>query len=106
MIVFSLLIFSSFCAVGTDTLFRLPVTAVITATDNSGKTWKQNGYLPVTYANAVKQMSASLRGSGWSQVRFIDMKTERCLMVWKKNKKEITIMMWKVLVDQTGFSWG
>ena len=45
---------------GTEVAFTLPVSAVVTSSDNSGKTWKQNGYLPVTYAAALKQMSSAL----------------------------------------------
>ena len=94
--------------IAADFSIRLPVSAVITNSDNSGKTWKQNGYIPITYVTAVTQMSACLRGQGWKEIQYIGMGKDksRCIMVWQRGKKKITVMIWKVLVDQSGFSWG
>lgn len=93
---------------GDDFSIHLPVSAVVTSSDNSGKTWKQNGYLPVTNATAITQMSACLRGQGWKEIQHIGMGKDksRCIMVWQCGKKKITVMIWRVMVDQSGFSWG
>ncbi len=93
---------------GAEFLLRLPVSAVVTSSDNSGKTWSQNGYLPVTYVTALKQMSSALRAEGWKQIQHINLKKSQssCIMVWQRQNRKITVMIWKVLIDQTGFSWG
>jgi hypothetical protein len=102
-----LLIPFSYGAVKTYSL-RMPVTAVITESDDTGKTWRQNGVMPVTYVSAVSQIKACLGNQGWKLKQNIPLgsATDRTLMNFEKGKKKITVMVWKIKLTQAGFSWG
>jgi hypothetical protein len=87
---------------------RMPVTAVITNSDDSGKTWRRNGVMPVTYVSAVNQIKACLRGQGWSLKQAIPLgnRNDRTLLNFENGKRKITVMVWKIKLNQAGFSWG
>lgn len=102
-----LLIPFSYGAVKTYSI-RMPVSAVITESDDSGKTWRQNGVMPVTYVSAVSQLKACLGSQGWNLKQTIPLgsASDRTLMNFEKGKKKITVMVWKIKLTQAGFSWG
>ena len=102
-----LLIPFSYGAVKTYSI-RMPVSAVITESDDSGKTWRQNGVMPVTYVSAVSQLKACLGSQGWKLKQAIPLgsATDRTLMNFEKGKRKITVMVWKIKLTQAGFSWG
>jgi hypothetical protein len=87
---------------------RMPVSAVVTASDDSGTTWRRNGVMPVTYVSAVSQMKACLGGQGWVLRQTIPLGkgNDRTLMNFENGKRKITMMIWKIKLNQTGFSWG
>ena len=87
---------------------RMPVTAVITNSDDSGKTWRRNGTMPVTYRSAVNQIKACLGGQGWQLKQTIPLGNgnDRTLMNFQNGKFKITVMVWKIKLNQAGFSWG
>jgi len=87
---------------------RLPVTAVVAVSDDSGTTWRCNGAMPVTYASTVNQMKACLGGQGWrvKQVIVMGEKKDRTLLSFENGKRKITVMIWRIDLAQTGFSWG
>lgn len=87
---------------------RMPVTAVITESDDSGKTWRRNGAMPVTYTSAVNQLRACLTGQGWvvKQIIPLGRKNDRTLINFEKGKQKITVMIWRMDLAKTGFSWG
>lgn len=87
---------------------RMPVSAVITDTDDSGKTWRQNGVMPVTYTSAVNQLKACFCSQGWKLKQTIPLGREkdRTLLSFEKGKSKVTVMVWKIKLNQAGFSWG
>lgn len=87
---------------------RMPVSAVITNSDDSGKTWRRNGAIPVTYVSAVNQIKACLGGQGWKLTQTIPLGNshDRTLMNFQNGKLKITVMVWKIKLNQAGFSWG
>lgn len=87
---------------------RMPVCATITESDDSGKTWRRNGVMPVTYVSAVNQMKACLAGQGWVLKQTIPLgrKQDRSLMTFENGKRKITVMIWRIKLGQAGFSWG
>jgi hypothetical protein len=87
---------------------RMPVSAVITESDDTGKTWRRNGVMPVTYVSAVNQIKACLGGQGWRLKETIPLGNtqERTLMNFGNGKLKITVMVWKIKLNQAGFSWG
>jgi len=87
---------------------RMPVSAVITESDDSGKTWRRNGVMPVTYVSTVNQMRACLKGQGWVVKQAIPLgrKNDRTLINFENGKQKITVMLWRIDLAKTGFSWG
>jgi len=87
---------------------RMPVTAVITESDDSGKTWRRNGVMPVTYISGVNQLRACLTGQGWvvKQIIPLGRKNDRTLINFEKGKQKITVMIWRIDLAKTGFAWG
>jgi hypothetical protein len=64
--------------------------------------------MPVTYVSAVTQMSACLRGQGWVVKQTIPLgrKNDRTLINFQNGKQKITVMLWRIDLAKTGFSWG
>lgn len=108
LVYLSLLMVSVACGAVKTYSIRMPVSAVITDSDDSGKTWRQNGVMPVTYTCAVSQIKACLGGQGWKLKQSIPLGStnDRTLMNFEKGKKKITVMVWKIKLTQAGFSWG
>ena len=93
---------------GAEVSIRLPVGCVVTDNDNSGKTWAQSGFINVTYVTALNNFTSSLRSQGWREIQHIEMGKEKLqsIMLWQRGNDKLTLMLWKVQVAQTGFSWG
>jgi hypothetical protein len=53
-------------------------------------------------------MKACLCGQGWKLKQTIPLgnANDRTLMNFEKGKLKITMMVWKIKVNQAGFSWG
>ena len=92
----------------TDVSLRLPVNAEVVSEDTFGSTWKQNAALRVTYVSAINQLKAVIGQQGWQlkQELKLGLANDRCLLVFERGKTGITVMVWKVGVSETGFSWG
>ena len=92
-----------------DVSLRLPVNAVVVSEDVSGTTWRQNAVLRVTYTAAVNQLKAVIGQQGWRLKQELTLGTaasDRSLIVFTRGKTDITVMVWKISVGETGFSWG
>ena len=91
-----------------DASLRLPVNAKVVSEDVSGTTWRQNCVLQVTYTAAVNQLKAVIGSQGWSLKQELGLGTQndRCLLVFSRGKTDLTVMVWKIGVGETGFSWG
>lgn len=92
----------------TDIRLKLPVNAEVVSEDVSGTTWRQNARLKVPYVAAVNQIKAVIGQQGWRQKQELTLgnQKDRCLLVFAQGKTEITVMIWKVGIAETGFSWG
>ena len=103
----SLLLLSAACAVA-DEPFRLPVEAVATEASPDGKGWTRNGVIPVTFVAARQRFEAAIRAYGWSCVHSIPLgdANDKVLVSWRRGRQELTVMLWRIDVDVTGFSWG
>ena len=107
MIFSAMLLLVTACAVA-DESFRLPVGAVATETGPDGKGWTQNGIIPVTFVAARQSFEAAIRAYGWSCVHSIPLgdSNDKVLVSWRRGCQELTLMLWRIDVDVTGFSWG
>lgn len=92
--------------VAADRPFRLPICAVVTEAAGSG--WRQNGQMPVTFQAARQQLAAAVRSGGWACQHTIPLgdKSDRVLTKWRKGNRNLTMMVWRIDVDRSGFSWG
>lgn len=98
---------ASVCA--KDVSLRLPVNAVVVSEDVTGTTWRQNAILRVTYTAAVNQLKAVIGQQGWRLKQELTLGTvasDRSLLVFARGETDITVMVWKISVGETGFSWG
>lgn len=88
--------------------FRLPLGAVVTETTADGKGWLMTGRIGLTYVSARMRFASALAASGWSHRHSIDLGSanDRVLEVWGRGRDELSLMMWRIDVDRTGFSWG
>ena len=97
-----------FLCMAAPAVLRLPVNAEVMSEDLSGSTWRQNARIGVSYVGAVNQLKAVFGQQGWVFRRRQDIGSlnDRCLLVFVKGRTELTVMVWKVGVSETGFSWG
>ena len=88
--------------------FIMPVAAEVQETTKDGKGWQETGVARMTYVQAVGQFKASLAQSGWTYLHTVVLssRNERLLLTWKKDRRELTMMLWRIDVGRTGFSWG
>ena len=88
--------------------FIMPVAAETLETTKDGKGWQETGVARMTYVQTEGQFKASLAQSGWKYLHSVALssRNERSLLTWKKGNRELTVMLWRIDVGRTGFSWG
>ena len=88
--------------------FRLPVGAVVSSTTPDGKGWIMSGHVDLTFVSARQRFSTAIGSAGWMLKQSIPLgrMNDRCLELWSRQDDELTIMLWRISVDRTGFSWG
>ena len=89
-------------------LFILPLAATVTETSKDGKGWVEQGVIGVTYVQAEGQFKAALAQSGWSFQHKVSLAraNNRAIYSWKRGGRSVTMMLWRIDVGRTGFSWG
>ncbi|MBQ7190313.1 MAG: hypothetical protein IJR99_12960 [Kiritimatiellae bacterium] len=88
--------------------FILPVGAIITDSSETGKGWKERGVFGVTFVNAQKQFQSACLKNGWQFVHTVPLALSggHSLYTWRRGSQELTLMLWRIDVGRTGFSWG
>lgn len=88
--------------------FRMPVGARVLSHGRDFKGWQESGEIGVTFAAARSQFLSCVAASGWRLRHTIPMgeKNDRAIITWRRGGRELTIMLWRIDVDRTGFSWG
>ncbi len=95
------------CVIAAD--IRLPAESQLSAGENAdGKTWRQCGTMPLSYAAAKRNFDLSLRKQGWIRLKTLeyDRIQWKSLEVWGKGKERILVQFWREDVSLTGFAWG
>lgn len=89
-------------------LVQLPLSAMVTQTSEDGKGWMEQGVIGVTYVQAEGQFKSALAQSGWSFQHKVSLTgmNNRALYSWKRGGRSVTVMLWRIDVGRTGFSWG
>lgn len=88
--------------------FDPPISAKTVEKRTDGCGWTEHGVMPVSLANAEGQMSAALGRSGWSFVHRVPMpgRGNGVVCSFKRGGKELVLMLWRLDVGKTGYSWG
>ena len=88
--------------------FVLPVERHIEGSDSSGKTWQEEGRIPVSLAAARQLWEVALRREGWFFIRYIPLEPvqKKQLDVWGKDRRTLILCMWEIAPGQTGYKWG
>lgn len=112
-IILSLVIFDAWAAVGAvlgsvSGPFRLPLASVVTEKSRDGKGWQEQGVVGVTYVQAEGQFKSALARDGWVFLHKVPLAglNSRALYTWKRGASSVTLMLWRIDVGKTGFSWG
>ena len=94
------------CATAAE--IRLPGKAVVNASDEDGKTWRQCGTIALTYAAARKNFDLALRKQGWIKQKSFDYARIqwKSLEIWERGTEQILVHFWREEVSRTGFAWG
>lgn len=103
----ALMIASAECR-GVDSPFICPLSARVTETSKDGKGWQAQGIANVSFVAAEGQFKSALAQSGWRfqhRVQLTKMNT-RALYNWSRGGRTVTLMLWRIDVGKTGFSWG
>ena len=89
-------------------MFRLPLAACIVEKSKDGNGWLEQGVVGVTYVQAEGQFKSSLSRDGWVFLHKVPLAgpNERALYSWKRGRLSVTLMLWRIDVGKTGFSWG
>lgn len=87
-------------------LFTLPPDAKVTAEGVPGQGWLQTGDMSCSFMAACRQWEAVMGRQGWKKQNSFRMPNARQVFTWKKNKHNITLLIWEKDIGQSGFSWG
>ena len=70
--------------------------------------WEVEGRLELSFASARNHMRSRFEGKGFLLRHEIEMgkHRERCLMLWEKEGRQFIVMLWRMDVNQTGYSIG
>lgn len=88
--------------------FILPVGAKVIDSSKDGKGWQERGEFRVTFVNAQQQFTSACSKNGWKFVHVVPLALSvgHSLYTWKRGSQELTLMLWRIDVGRTGFSWG
>ncbi len=90
-----------------DSPFRLPVAATVTGRGADEKGWRESGVMTVPFPAARQSFISSVSAYGWRCVHSIPMGgNDRVLVLWRRGDEDLTVMLWRIDVNRTGFSWG
>lgn len=88
--------------------FVLPPSAKVVERGAEGNGWLESGVMSVSFVSAEAQMTTALSRSGWSFVHRVPMpeRGNGVVCAYKKGSEELMLMLWRVDVGKTGYSWG
>ena len=70
--------------------------------------WQENGSFAVPFAAAKVRMKTRFEGQEYLLKHEIELgwRHDRCLMLWERRGRKVMVMLWRIDVNQTGFSIG
>ena len=90
--------------------FTLPVAARATEQSRDGKGWLESGVMTVPFVQAEGSFKAAMAQSGWKFRHAISLSRRgrgaHTLYTWQRGGNELTLMLRRIDVSRTAFSWG
>lgn len=88
--------------------FKIPENTQELARNESGKTWKMNGILPLTLEQGKAALMKNVANAGFKLKHEIttDQTAGSVLVCWTKGQEELIMMIWPSGKNKTVFTWG
>ena len=88
--------------------FTLPIAARSAEMSKDGKGWLESGVMAVTFVQAEGSFKAALAQSGWKYLHAVALGkgNSHTLYTWRRGGDELTLMLRRIDVNRTAFSWG
>lgn len=95
-------------AAGVVRPFLLPVAAKSVETSRDGKGWLESGVMAVPFVQAEGSFKAAMAQSGWRYLHAVALgrANAHTLYTWRRGGDELTLMLRRIGVNRTAFSWG
>lgn len=88
--------------------FTLPVAAKAAERSKDGKGWLESGMMAVPFVQAEASFKAAMAQGGWKYLHAVALSkgNRHTLYTWRRGGNELTLMLRRVDVNKTSFSWG
>ena len=88
--------------------FVLPIAAKAVEQSKDGKGWRESGVMSVTFVQAEASFKAAMAQSGWKYLHAVALSkgNRHTLYTWRRGGNELTLMLRRIDVNKTSFSWG
>ena len=88
--------------------FTLPIAARSAEMSKDGKGWLESGVMTVPFVQAEGSFKAAIAQSGWKYLHAVALGkgNTHTLYTWRRGGNELTLMLRRVDVNKTSFSWG
>ena len=90
--------------------FVLPIAAKVTEYSRDGKGWLESGVMTVPFVQAEGSFKAAMTQSGWKFRHLVSLsgrsRGAHTLYTWLRGGNELTLMLRRIDVNRTAFSWG
>ena len=88
--------------------FTLPIAAKATNHSKDGKGWAESGIVTVPFVQAEASFKSAMAQSGWRYLHAVALAkgNQHTLYTWRRGGNELTLMLRRIDVNRTAFSWG
>ena len=88
--------------------FVLPIAAKVIEQSRDGKGWLESGVIKVPFVQAEGSFKSAMAQSGWRYRHAITLgrHNSHTLYTWQRGDRELTLMLRRIGVNRTAFSWG
>lgn len=88
--------------------FTLPIAAKAAEQSKDGKGWREGGVMTVPFVQAEASFKSAMAQSGWKYLHAVALSkgNRHTLYTWRRGGNELTLMLRRIDVNKTSFSWG
>ena len=88
--------------------FTLPIAAKAAEQSKDGKGWREGGMMSVPFVQAEASFKSAMAQSGWKYLHAVALSkgNRHTLYTWRRGGNELTLMLRRIDVNKTSFSWG